>query len=444
MYLGLSRGAARLAVAAFALTACAIALAVFGSGTRAATRKAAHPTATPAAGVSVSSCGTKPGVKATGSPINVGAIADKEPGVDFSDGPNMVAAYFACVNANGGVNGHPLKLYTYFDQSNPAQISGDAKQLIRTDHVVAIDGAFDQLECTVDQSYWKSLGIYEIDSGISPECWSTSNSAAVNMGPRFSSDGAVQYAIAQHVKKIVFDQLQQPAMGDIAAGVSAVAKKAGVPIVQLSEHVPITNADDVALKEVQDAGPDGAVVLNFNPPDALSILLAAQKLGLEDRVKEWGCSTPCDTDFLAKQLGPKWNHKLFVNAELASPDDHNGPDMQLYKEVLAKYGHSVAGGIGAFSQMGFVEGKLFVSALGTVRGAYTRASVNKAIVGITGFKTDMLCLPWRYGKLAMHIPNNADWTTTPDNGKMVTVQGCQNISSADPQIAEYRKLAGQG
>ena len=57
------------------------------------------------------------------------------------------------------------------------------------------------------------------------------------------------------------------------------------------------------------------MVLNFTPPEALVILQAAQKLGLEDRVKSWGCSTPCDTDFLAKALGPKWNHKLFVNAE---------------------------------------------------------------------------------------------------------------------------------
>ena len=88
------------------------------------------------------------------------------------------------------------------------------------------------------------------------------------------------------------------------------------------------------------------------------ILQAAQKLGLEDRVKGWGCSTPCNTDFLAKALGPKWNHKLFVNAELTSPDDHNGPEMQLYKSILAQYGQSVAGGMGSFSQMGFLLGEV--------------------------------------------------------------------------------------
>ncbi len=33
-------------------------------------------------------------------------------------------------------------------------------------------------------------------------------------------------------------------------------------------------------------------------------------------------------------------------------------------------------------------------------------------------------MPWTYGKVALHIPNNTDYTVTPDNGKMVTAQGC--------------------
>jgi hypothetical protein len=37
-----------------------------------------------------------------------------------------------------------------------------------------------------------------------------------------------------------------------------------------------------------------------------------------------------DTDFLANALRPKWNHKLFVNAELTDPDDHNGPEMRYH------------------------------------------------------------------------------------------------------------------
>src|SRR6185295_17018588 len=129
----------------------------------------------------------------------------------------------------------------------------------------------------------------------------------------------------------------------------------------------IADANSVAIKEVNDAGPNGAVILNFTPPEALVILQAAQKLGLEDHVKLWGCSTPCNTDFLAKALGPKWNHKLFVNAELTSPDDHNGPKMQLYKNILSQYGKNVAGGLGSFSEMGYLLGKFSVGAMQTIK-----------------------------------------------------------------------------
>src|SRR5437764_3327034 len=395
-----------------------------------------------ASSTDTSKCGPKPGVAATGTPINIGTIDTKQPGTDFSDGPNMIIAYFNCVNPNGGDHGHPLKLFVQYDQTQPAQIAAAAKQLIQTDHVVGIVGVFDLLECTIDQSYWNQLGIYEMGAGIAPECWSTPHSAAVNMGPRYSSDGAEQYGLAQKPSKIVFVQSNVPGTGYIAAGPTALAKASNVPITALTENVPINDANSVALDLVNKAGSNGWVVLNFTPPEALVILQAAQKLGLEDRVKGWGCSTPCNTDFLAKALGPKWNHKLFVNAELTSPDDHNGPEMQLYKNILAQYGKSVAGGLGSFSEMGYLLGKFSVGALQTIKGDYTIKSVNEAFKAIKDQKTDPICQPGVYGNYPLHIPNNSDFTTTPDNGKMVTAQGCTPISAADPQIAQYRKAAG--
>jgi branched-chain amino acid transport system substrate-binding protein len=395
-----------------------------------------------AGAVSTSQCGTKPGVKATGTPIPLGGIVTNQPGTSFTDIANMANAYFTCVNNNGGINGHPIKYFIQTEQTNPAQVAADAKQLVQTDHVVGIVGNTSIIECSVNHSYWEKLGFFVVDSGIAPECYSTPNSAAVNMGPRYSSDGAVQYALSQHVSKIVFDQSNVPGTGYIAAGPAALAAAAHVPIVQLTENVPISDANSVAIKEVNDAGPNGAVILNFTPPEALVILQAAQKLGLEDRVKLWGCSTPCNTDFLAKALGPKWNNKLFVNAELTPPDSTNTPAMRLYKAILAKYGKAVSGGVGSFSQMGFAEAEIMVHALRSVKGAYTVASVNAALKAVSNFDTGMLCEGWTYGDFPMHIPNNVDYTVTPKDGKMVVAKGCTPISSVDPQIAAYRKASG--
>src|SRR5690348_13530773 len=323
-----------------------VAAAGCGSGSTSSS-PATTPSAGNAAASVTSQCGTKPGVKATGTPIPLGGIVTNQPGTSFTDIANMANAYFTCVNNNGGINGHPIKYYIETEQTKPPQISADAAQLVQTDHVVGIVGNTSILECTIDHSYWEKLGFFIIDSGIAPECYSTPNSSAVNMGPRYSSDGAVQYALAQHVSKVVFDQSNVPGTGYIAAGPAALAAAAHTPIVQLTENVPISDANSVAIKEVNDAGPNGAVILNFTPPEALVILQAAQKLGLENRVKLWGCSTPCNTDFLAKALGPKWDHKLFVNAELTPPDATNTPKMALYKAILAQYGHAVSGATAA-------------------------------------------------------------------------------------------------
>jgi branched-chain amino acid transport system substrate-binding protein len=422
-----------------ALAGCTSSPSTSGGATPSATPSS---TASGATTVSTSQCGTKPGVVATGTPIALGGIVTNQPGTSFTDIANMANAYFTCVNDNGGINGHPIKYYIETEQTNPAQIAGEAKQLVQTDHVVGIVGNTSIIECSIDSGYWQKLGYDIIDSGIAPECWSTPSSAAVNMGPRYSSDGAVQYALAQHVSKIVFDQSNVPGTGYIAAGPAALAAAAKVPIVQLTENVPITDASSVALKEVDDAGPNGAVVLNFTPPEALVILQAAQKLGIEDRVKLWGCSTPCNTDFLAQSLGPKWNNKLFVNAELTPPDSASTSSMQLYEAILKQYGKAVSGGIGSFSQMGFTEAEIAVHALEAITGPYTVANVNAAFKAVTNYNTGMLCQLWTYGSYAMHIPNNEDYTVTPDNGKMVTAQGCNQISSVDPQVAAYRKLAG--
>jgi len=444
----MSRTASMRASVVFMAVTAGAALALAGCGSSPSSPSSTSSTTPPSSSTAVktSDCGTKPGVKATGTPIALGGIVTDQSGTSFTDIANMAAAYFTCVNDNGGVNGHPIKYYIETEQTNPTQIAADAKQLVDTDHVLGIVGNTSIIECSVDSSYWQKLGYYIIDSGIAPECWSTPNSAAVNMGPRYSSDGAVQYALSQHVKKIVFDQSNVPGTGYIAAGPAALAKAAHVPIQQLTENVPITSADSVAIKEVDDAGPDGAVILNFTPPDALVILQAAQKLNIEDHVKLWGCSTPCNTDFLAASLGPKWNNKLFVNAELTPPDFTNTPTMNLYKAIYQQYGTSgpnkVTGGIGSFSQMGFTEAEIAVHALETIKGAFTAASVNAAFKAVTDYNTGMLCQLWTYGSYPMHIPNNEDYTVTPDNGKMKTVQGCNEISSVDPQIAAYRKVAG--
>ena len=76
------------------------------------------PMLTPGAAVAAGSpkCGLNNGKAATGQPIEIGAIVGKTGPGDFSGSAQAAAAYFACVNANGGINGRPIHYSVEDDQ----------------------------------------------------------------------------------------------------------------------------------------------------------------------------------------------------------------------------------------------------------------------------------------------------------------------------------------
>jgi branched-chain amino acid transport system substrate-binding protein len=383
-----------------------------------------------------SKCGLGNGEKASGEPIKIGAINTKQPGTDFTEIGRTAEAYFKCVNDNGGINGRPVQMVLETEATDPAQAAAAAKKLIETEKVAGIVGSTSIIECAVNHQYYEQQGYYVIGSGIAPECYGTSNYAAVNMGPRHSVTGATQYLIREGVKKLVLIQSKVPGTEYIEGGFLALAKQEGIPTESFAEPPPIQDANSVALKVVQAAGDNGGVVVNFTPPEALKILQGAANQGLQDKVK-WGCSTPCNTDFLADALGTTFDDKLGVNAEL-SLVSIDAPDTNLYKKVLKDYAPDIP--LGSFSQFGFLEARIASEAMLGIDGDVNKDSVNEAFKNIKDFKTDMLCKPYYYGEAPLHIPNNTDITVTPKNGTMVEKEGCFEISDADEPIHRVREL----
>jgi branched-chain amino acid transport system substrate-binding protein len=435
---------ARLAVGA---TAALLAVGVAACGSTKTNDNASASSGTtaakPAASTSTgpaSRCGMGTGQKATGTPIAIGAIVTKQPGTDFTDITNGAKAYFDCINANGGVGGRPIDYDVETEQTDPAQVASLAHKLIESKKIVAMVGNISLIECSVNHKYYEAKGFNVIGAGIAPECYGTPNIAAVNMGARYSSDGAAQALVRKGAKKLALVVSNVPGVDYVTQGVQTVAKPLGVPVQVIKENVPIQDANSAAIKAVQAAGSGGGVVLNFTPPEALKILQAAQRQGLQSRVK-WGCSTPCNTDFLAQALGSAWDGKLFINAE-ARLADAPGPDMALYRQVMQQYGGKVP--VGSFSQFGFLQARIATQALMGVKGPITPKSANAAIQSVKDFKTDLLCKPWYFSKASLHIPNNVDLTVTPQGGKMVQNENCFPISDAEPGIAKVRAIEKQG
>ena len=387
-------------------------------------------------------CGLNTGEAATGDPIKLGGAATNIPGVDFTWIPKMAAIYFDCVNANGGIYGHPIE-YSYEDVApDPAVLTAAATKLVEEDQVLGIVGNTELLECDVNGQYYADHGYHPIIAGVAPGCFLSDQWSAVNMGPYYSNLGAAQAVVrAGAVNKLVVISPDQPGMDFNNSSVEDVANVNGLEYEGILEAVPIADPAGLAQRAVQAAGEGGGVVLNFTGPTVLPLLEAISQQGLVDSVI-WGSSTPPNDPSVAAALadccGSDWDGKFLINAEFnvldsGLPDNDNM--LKIHEEAGADFP------ISAFAQMGYLVGKFTTEALLRMgEGAeYTVESVNQAIYDLSGAESDMLCKPWYYSSgissdqfpNGANVSNNTDRTVTPMGGKMVQAEDCFEILATD-------------
>lgn len=419
----------KIGFACVVVAAVALMLAAFAGAAR-----NAAPVGSGKASATHSVCGKGTGKKATGTPIQLGGIDMLIPGVDFTTVGKVAAAYFACVNDNGGINGRPIKYTLLTEALDPNQEKADAQKLIESTKVVGMVGNTSFAECGTNAAYYKSKGFVVIGAGVQAECYSTPSFAETNMGPRYSNVGAAQALIAAGVKKIAIaspDTISAYADG----GVVQLGKQKGVEVKVFPTHLPVTDATSQLLQMTQFAGTGGGIILDFTPDTAPAFMKAGEAQNLVDSVK-WGSSTPIANTFMSGQFSPAFDGHLWINSEFSLISPSVGPDSALMFQILKKYAPKIAPQ--SFGQMGFMDAKFATTALLSIKGAITAKSYNDAVRGLKNIKTDMLCKPWYVGNLAYHIPNNTDITVDYKGGNVVTRTGCTAIAPVDKAITQTR------
>jgi branched-chain amino acid transport system substrate-binding protein len=424
----------RIGVASAVVSAAALALtAALAAG---ASQRPTLKVGEGAASATKSVCGLGNGKKAAGKPIKIGGIYTLVPGIDFTTGAKITTAYFKCVNDNGGINGRPVELDAKSEQIKPDQLAALARQLVQNDKVVGMLD-FSILDCVINHKYYESIGYYVIAAGVPGDCFGTPNIAAVNMGPRYSNIGAAAALVRAGVKGTMV--ISSPTAGGIAAyangGPCLVAKAAGLKCISDAEDLPISDPNAAVLKLVQEAGPGGAVILDYTAETAIAFVQAAQAQGVVDKVL-WGQSTPvADTADAKIGSAAGFDGRMYIGQEFNNLFTGK-PDETLYEQITKKYAPSVP--VQSFGQMGFLQGKLVVDALLSIKGAITPKSYNAAAVGLKNVKSDIWCKPWYFGKLPNHLPNNTLPTMTYKNGQVVQIEKCNPLPPVDPLIKEAR------
>jgi branched-chain amino acid transport system substrate-binding protein len=376
------------------------------------------------------SCGANTGQAATGTPIVVGGIYSNGAPGDWSSATDAAAAYFACVNANGGINGRPIDYRVEDDQWNPEAAAAAAAKLVNDAKAVAMVGNGSFIEMAVNAQTYVDQGIMAMASACAiSECFETPNLVSTNQGPLASNLGAAQYAQEElGSKNVACIGLNIPNNGiwSCQAVIDYMTSKGGTgSMALLNPGAPDVNS---ALLEAVASGAD-TILMNLPAGLALAVLKAAQEQDLRDSYV-WIAPTPLYDLSVPDAVGDYWHGKIYVNAELA-PVTMGGPDAQNWLAVMDAHGKA-DDPRDTFGQAGYLSARFFTQAMLAMDPAQLddRAAVTAAIRGIVGYESDLMCGPYYVGDAGFHMPNRAGRMVKVVAGGFEIVRDCYEYESA--------------
>jgi branched-chain amino acid transport system substrate-binding protein len=377
-------------------------------------------------------CGDNTGQKATGKPIPIGGITSMTGLGSFKEGSDAVAAYFACLNDNGGIHGRPVLYHPEDDQSKIDIAAQAAKKLIDDEGVYALIGSTSFIECVANANYYLKSNVLDIGAGVAPQCFQSKNIAEVNAGPRQAAIGAVDYARRKlGAKSIVCSIVKYPGSDYVCHGVEEWGKRYGVKVISIYAD-PISPDYTSLVLQILAAHAD-AVQLMYVDDQGAQILNAVQQQDGGGKTKWTGSGALYTAPFVKAVDAKYWNRRLWIDTEQA-PLDSTGPDNQNWRAMMDVYAPSVVKDV--FSQMGYVTARIAEKAMMSIKNPadINRATLTAALRNMAPYETDIFCAPWYWGgaDAAVHQGNHVTSVFGYTDGQFKQIEGCH--ADADPGL----------
>ena len=382
-------------------------------------------------------CGLSNGKAAAGDPIIIGGIVSVTGPDNFSSSGLAAAAYFKCLNANGGINGRPVKYLMQDDAWNPEQSSQLAAKLIRDQGAVALVGNMSFVDCGANQGIYEKEDIMVIAGvGVPRDCFFQKNYAPTNAGPRVSNTKAIMDLAATYpgkIKRIVCIAPNIPNVGEWSCtGAVSWIKKQGGDGKIITFDPGSLDATSLVL-EAMAFKPD-AVSVGTPKGMAVPIFAAAEEQGLADKLHWTGPASLYNLDF-PRAIGKYWDGKVTVDMELKAADA-NTPDMNNWLAVMDQYGQK-SDPRDTFSQAGYLAARVTAETLLKMDPAkIDRKSVTAALRSVKRFESDILCAPWYVGDGPRHNANHTGPVAQVKDGKLLPKGQC--IDAQDPELDDVR------
>lgn len=359
---------------------------------------------------------------ATGTAINIGVVGTASGAQASSSGQyeTVAPAWAAWVNANGGINGHPVKVITEDDGGNAATAQSQVGTLIDSDHVVAIvvgsDNELTAFDGTANSKgvplisgvansvdWYSKPGMFPTPTGVVPGL-SDQVAAAKAAGAKvFANLYCAEIAACQQASPLLQSAAKAAGLGYTELSVSSTAPSYTAQCVQLQQkkvdYAQLNFTTEAAVKFIQDCQAQG-----YNPM--------------------WGSSE--------QAVGPALyslpNLTVFGPA-YAFPSTADAPPAATFRSVMEKYakGSNWREGTGSFTWDGLMALESALKTATTGGKAATSASVEAGLYALKGSTLNgELANPigWTQGKtLNLMGYNPCYFTLEIKNGQLTAPNG---------------------
>jgi branched-chain amino acid transport system substrate-binding protein len=390
-----------------------------------------NPTAKADGPSTASSSTTSSGSSApsTKSTITIGAIGsyDGPIGASILGARYGIQAWAASVNAQGGIDGHHVKLVLKDDGESPATALDAAKELIDTDKVVAIVGDFSLFD-----SVWAPYAEAKKVPVIGGESIFTSFLTNQYFFPSGANVFALTYGIVSDAKALggkiaVLYCAEAPACGQTPALIGGFAKAVGVK--------------DVYNGKVSATAPDYTAICQQIKSSGAQTVDQAISADVQVRLSEQCQTQGVKVTWLAQDgaissasLASKANEGLLAS-ELDAPfSESSTPALMAFQNAIKKYAPGIGTAFGPATMYAWVAGELFEKVVAGAGAHITSASLATSAWAIKGETLGGLAPPLTFTKGKPYLVD-CYFTTGITDGKFDAPKGLTPACAPDAIVS---------
>ncbi|WP_434291144.1 ABC transporter substrate-binding protein [Celeribacter sp. SCSIO 80788] len=331
-------------------------------------------------------------------PIQIGAVATVTGPVDFSASPKTTAAYFDALNAAGGIDGCEVAFEIADDRGDPLVATQAARNLIDNKKVVAMAGNASLLDCGVNAQLYQRSNVMDIAGlGVDPVCFTSPSVASVSPGPYVLSTAMLYFASEElgAEKVCAFNYV----IGGWKEAMETALKEweliTGNSLHILDMTLPVQGDLTPYLIRARDEGCD-AVFTNQVEPGIVQWINTADAQGISGI--DWVFLASGYTEGVAAALKDS-PQPIYVGTEWEPYTLKNDANQEWY-DLIEPAGITPS----AFSQGGFLAGKIITDVIKGIDGEVTREAVTKALREMEPASYPIAAGAYRFGEGSTDSP----------------------------------------